>query len=590
VILEMRNVAAFVRDATQASGATAKVGAEAETAGKKAESGWKGLAKWAAGAGLVYGATRYIKDAVSATEDLAKQTIAVQAVTGQDTKTSSEWVGALKERGVSTRQFLVGMKTLSKQMETASNGTAASAKTIAALRTQIDQVAAAGGKKAPAELAKLSRAIQAAENAGIKSQKAFAGMGISMDAVRKGNTKEVLLEVADALSKMKNPAERTAAAQALLGRAGISLLPVLMKGRSGIDELLKTQERYGNYIDGKGSKGAKTLLQQQRELSTAWEGAKVQLGQALVPALTQVSKLLIKLAQAMQPLTRNATAFKVVMGALTALFLLYKTYTTAATIAETLFNAELTITDFLMGGAIVLAIVAVVAGFVLLYKKVGWFRAAVNDTWSWIKSHWLLLASILTGPIAVAVVEIVKHWGQVKAAAIDVWNWIKKNWPLLVGMLFGPFGLAVAMIATHFDKVKKLALEMVAAVKKAIQDLLNWVKSIPDKVGSTLKKIPGVGGALGLGKKALSIIPHPHLQEGGLVTRAGGVLVGERGPELLSLPAGAAVSPLPQPTFGPVPWRGQAPQPLQVVVPVYLDGREIARSTAQITSNMLARR
>jgi hypothetical protein len=56
------------------------------------------------------------------------------------------------------------------------------------------------------------------------------------------------------------------------------------------------------------------------------------------------------------------------------------------------------------------------------------------------------------------------------------------------------------------------------------------------------------------------------LADGGTITMPGTVLVGERGPELLTLPRGAQVTPLDR--------AGGT-----IVVPVYLDGREIARAT-----------
>ncbi len=58
------------------------------------------------------------------------------------------------------------------------------------------------------------------------------------------------------------------------------------------------------------------------------------------------------------------------------------------------------------------------------------------------------------------------------------------------------------------------------------------------------------------------------LADGGTITMPGTVLVGERGPELLTLPRGAQVTPLDRAGAGGT-----------IVVPVYLDGREIARAT-----------
>jgi hypothetical protein len=257
IILALRNVSQFVSGAHQAATATGEIGDQSEKAGKKAAAGWKGLAKWAGGAAAMYAATRYVKSAVSATEDLAKATITVSRTTGMDTETSSEWAALMKERGVSTRQFQTSLVKLSRTMETARTGTAKESATVKGLRAQIDAVAAAGGKKAPAEIAKLSKAIERAQTAGEKSRQVLQQLGVAQRDVGRGNTGAVLYRVADALQKIQNPARRAALMQQLFGRSGIALLPILMKGREGVRKLLDQQKEAGNYISGKGLKSAR---------------------------------------------------------------------------------------------------------------------------------------------------------------------------------------------------------------------------------------------------------------------------------------------------------------------------------------------
>ena len=63
------------------------------------------------------------------------------------------------------------------------------------------------------------------------------GMGIRL-ADANGEmrrTEDLLPEIADKLQKIQNPALRAAAAQALLGRAGVKMLPMLIQGRKGLE-------------------------------------------------------------------------------------------------------------------------------------------------------------------------------------------------------------------------------------------------------------------------------------------------------------------------------------------------------------------
>jgi phage-related protein len=588
LILELRNVAQFVSGAKQAATSAGNIGTETEKAGKKASSGWKGLAKWAGGATAIYGATRYIKGAVSATEDLAKSTITVSRTTGMDTQTASEWAALTKERGVATKQFQVGLVKLSKTMEASRTGTTKENAAVKALRAQIDAVSAAGGKKAPAEIAKLSKAIEKAQGSGEKARSTLAALGVSQRDVARGNTANVLYKVADALEKMRNPAQRAALMQQLFGKSGQALLPILMKGGAGVRKLLDQQKAAGNYISGKGLKNAKDLIQQQRELNTALAGVKVQLGQALLPVLVQVGRMFVRFMTFIRPLTKNATLFKIAIAALVAAFVAYKIAMTAAALASIFFEESVAPAVLITLG-IVAAVALLAIGIYELWKHCKTFRDIVKDVWAAAK---------------------VAFAGVLEALKV-VWQWVKANWPYLLGALAGPFGLAAVVIVKHIDTIKGYALTAFDAIKGAartvghafvvafgaVKDAVRGAINFLIRGWNSLQfKIPGFKlGPVHFGGVTLGVPQLPLLATGGNVTAAGAAIVGERGPELVQLPTGATVRPLeaPEPLVAAA---AAAPadtgplRPLEIVVPVMLDGREIARSTARVAANQLARK
>jgi hypothetical protein len=548
IVMALRNVRQFVSGAEAASKAMGGVGTASERAGKQAGVGWKGVAKWAGGAAIVVGATKFVKGAVSATEDLAKSTMTLQRSTNLDTETASEWAALLKERGIATKQFQLSLVKLSKTMETSRSSGAKERQELARLRGEIDAVTKAGGKTAPAALDKLSRKIEAVQAKGAKGSAVLAQFGISQRDVAKGDTRTVLAKLADGFSKMENPAKRVALAQQLFGRSGQALLPILMKGAAGVDELLAQQKAYGNYLEGHSIEDTKKLIAQQREFKTAMQGVKVQLGTALLPVLVSVGKLIVFLTRASQPLTKNALLFKVVLIALAAAFAVYKIALLAATIAQTAFGVSLGLTAFWIA-LVVVAIVALGIGFVYLYKHSEKFRAAIDFLWHSIKVGF---------------------------------EWVKEHWPLLLAIMVGPFGVAALLIIRHFDKVKAFVLAVVGAIKQSFVDLLDFVKSIPDKIKSVAKHIPGYG----LASKTLGGIAG-RFADGGTVARAGGYLVGERGPEIVGLPRGASVTPaaVTAEVLG-----GGGGRPLELIVPVMLNDREIGRAVARVTADQLARR
>lgn len=313
---------------------------------------------------------------------------------------------------------------------------------------------------------------------------------------------------------------------------------------------------------------------------------KVQLGQALLPVLVQAGKLLVGFMKLIRPLTKNAVLFKIAVAGLAAAFVAYKIAMIAATIATTVFE-----TSAAPVVAITLAVVAAVAllalGIYELWKHCKTFRDIVKATWSWIKANWPMLLGIIVDPIRAAIAIVTQAFGTAKQAALEVWNWVKSNWPYLVAALGGPFAVAAVAIVKHFGQIKQAALTVVSTVKGAIEDLVSYVESLPSKIGGILGNLPGVKQARGIFHSVGGLL---HRQYGGPIPLGRTALVGERGPELVTALAGRlSVTPLPVTApepFGP----GSALRPIEVTVPVLLDGREIARSTARVTANQLARR
>ncbi|WP_052390406.1 phage tail tape measure protein [Streptomyces sp. NRRL B-24484] len=207
----------------------------------------------------------------------------------------------------------------------------------------------------------------------------------------------------------------------------------------------------------------------------------------------------------------------------------------ASTAAQWLWNAAMSANPI---GLIIIGVAALIAGFVLLYQNSETFRAIctaafsgvwalIKFVWDWISNNWKLLLGILTGPIGLAVFAITHYWDQIKAGASSVWDWIKTaargigNAFSFVGqMIWAPFKWAFNMVAWGWN-------HSVGGLGFTVPD---WV--------------PGVGGRS-------FHIPHvPMLAKGGHITGSGDVIVGENGPERLSLPSGATVTPLSRATGG----------------------------------------
>jgi hypothetical protein len=543
VIVRLRAIgqAAFTSAMDEASRSVGKIGPAAEKSSKqtdamgksagKAAPKWRSfagsIAKFAGGAAAIYAAKRGITSSIDSTMGLAKSTLALQRATGLSTETASEWASVLKARDIDSKAFNVGLTKLSKTMVKAGSDS----KTFAST---------------------------------------FKQLGISQDTVRAGDVNSVLLQSADAFSKMTNPAEKAAMAQQLFGKQAQNLLPLMASGSAGIREQLGWASKYGAVLGKESGESAASFIKRQREMKIAMEGLKVSAGTALLPVITSLSSALLGLTQTLQPLLRNATLVKVTIALLTTAFIAYKVAVIASTIASMGMLA--------VWAAIPIAIIAIGAALIYAYKKVGWFRSAVNAVFNWIKTHWPLLVGILTGPFGLLVVLAIKNFDKLKSAFRDAWGAIKT---------------VATGIAHTFSSMWNAVKSAAAAIPRFF---LNLGKSIVHGVADGIKSAPGIildaiKGMLPGGKFGSKVAGFLGLQHGGSL-RSGVAFVGEAGPELLHVSRGVAnVYPLTAPAAVPsIPAIAGAGGDGTIVVPVYLDGRVLTRVVASRTADRRARR
>ena len=83
-------------------------------------------------------------------------------------------------------------------------------------------------------------------------------------------------QAAEAISKVEDPTVRMAYATALFSRAGVQMLPVLMRGKEGIDEARLAVEKFGPVIGKEAVDAMHRNEAATEELSLAWDKAKVQ--------------------------------------------------------------------------------------------------------------------------------------------------------------------------------------------------------------------------------------------------------------------------------------------------------------------------
>lgn len=303
------------------------------------------------------------------------------------------------------------------------------------------------------------------------NDKAWQSLGVSTKDAH-GNTKsmsDLIPDIADKFAKMPNGPKKTAEAMKLFGRSGKDLLPFLNKGKDGLKELGKESDKYGDTLNSKDTAAVHKNIVAKRELGAAVSGLEIQLGQKLLPIVTSVVTWFSKTVLWFSRLGSTTKTIIGVVAALVAVIAVIVEVTKVWTAVQTAFNVVMDANPISL---VILAIAALVIGVIIAYKKVGWFRDGVNAAFhaivvavsaavGFIKSHWVLLLAILTGPVGLAVAWIIKHWKSVTSLFSGVGHIISKAMSGVAAIIEAPFKTAFGIIMTGihgietaFDAVK----------------------------------------------------------------------------------------------------------------------------------------
>lgn len=127
---------------------------------------------------------------------------------------------------------------------------------------------------------------------------------------------------------------------------------------------------------------------------------------------------------------------------------------------------------------------------------------------AWAAAQWVLNAAMTANPIGIVVVAVgaligifllaMKHsdgfrttvtaaFGKVKDAASATFGWVKQNWPLLLAIITGPIGLAVLAVVKNWDTIRDKTSAAWDAVRSLVTDKLGAVRDAAQNVGAAVR-------------------------------------------------------------------------------------------------------
>lgn len=137
---------------------------------------------------------------------------------------------------------------------------------------------------------------------------ALRGYGLDLSKALKGGT-EGLIELSEAMKNVGDENERVRIAMLLFGEdAGPKMLPLMMKGRKGIEDYRKELERLGGVMSKADVDHAEAYQNSAQNLQTAVEGVKLEISRNLWPYLQKTNEELTDwLVKSRQVIAKQAT-------------------------------------------------------------------------------------------------------------------------------------------------------------------------------------------------------------------------------------------------------------------------------------------
>jgi phage-related protein len=166
-------------------------------------------------------------------------------------------------------------------------------------------------------------------------------------------------------------------------------------------------------------------------------------------------------------------------------------------------------------GWTIIAVAALVAGFIYAYKHSEKFRKVIHAVlnavktaavavFNFFKDHWKLIAALIFGPVGIAVALVVKYWDQIKAAFVTAFkflvNAVKTGlapiiavWKAVWG-LFGPlvkavFGLIVAIIKLSLAIVFLAVAVIIRGIYELVKFIWNQITTATSTAWNAIKTV-----------------------------------------------------------------------------------------------------
>lgn len=376
---------------------------------------------------------------------------------------------------------------------------------------------------------------------------AFAQIGVATQDANGQfrGVEEVFYDVLQGLSNISNETERDIIAMQLFGKSADELAGIIDDGGASLQALGAEAEQLGIVLDQSTLDSLSAVNDEIDKLKAQATGEIAKAGAAAMETLTPVLEKIIE--KVSELLTWIGNLDEEQMQTILTVAAVIAAISPIAGIIATISGA---VTTFLTIWPQVKAVAVGIQAF-----------AAANP-----------LAMVMAAVIALGTI-IYTHWDQIKPILEAAWKKVKDVFDNIAKKVTD----VTNKIKSVFESVKTTVLgiwdAMVGGIKGKVNVIIGLVNSLINKVNGFSSKADGLLGALGISIPQIPTIP---LLASGGVLNSGSALVGEAGPELLTMRNGAAqVQPLTTTTNTYNTINQTSRQPIQINL--VADGMTLAR-------------
>lgn len=384
---------------------------------------------------------------------------------------------------------------------------------------------------------------------------AIEALGLRVGDLLAMKPEDALGEIAARMQDVENPAERASIAADLFSRSGVGMVNMLRDGKTGLDELRQAARETGYVLSEDTTRSAEAFQDSLLDARLTVVGLKNIVGAELMPVVQRSMDQFADWAKGSRD-EIEAFAEQTVASLERALPVVGQVASGLGEVAGTVGRVTAKVADMvggwdnfgmILGGVMASKAIASVATFAFSVGRLGFAMWALVPALPIVAGGIKAIGlALLANPIGLAVTAIaggayliIRNWEPIEAFFVDMWGYVQTK-----------FEAAQAWVGATIDKFTNV--ENISAAWQAVQDKLgavmdwlaekfDWAMGKIQPVIDALKFVRDKAGSVfsntGPGSAANPYPPghplhRPQKRARGGSFRPGGVLVGEKGPEL----------------------------------------------------------